>query len=148
MAKTVEPVVNVNEVSRISSGTMIKGEISSPNDIRIDGSFEGKINSKGKVVVGDRAVISGDIICDNVDFWGRMTGSVYVKDTLSLKEGCKINGDLHVKRLSVELGAFFNGKCEMLSDGDFEKISVAVSSEQSTTPVKPVTAGIKIEDKK
>lgn len=148
MAKTVEPVVNVNEVSRISSGTMIKGEISSPNDIRIDGSFEGKINSKGKVVVGDRAVISGDIICDNVDFWGRMTGSIYAKDTLSLKEGCKIDGNLHVKRLAVELGAFFNGKCEMLSDGDFEKISVAVSSEQSTTPVKPVTAGIKIEEKK
>jgi len=96
MAKGLEPAVNVNEVSRISSGTVIKGEINSPNDIRIDGSFEGKITSKGRVVVGERAVISGDIICDNVDFWGRMTGSLYVKDTLSLKEGCKVNGDLHI----------------------------------------------------
>ena len=70
MAKIVETAVNVNEVSRISSGTVIKGEINSPNDIRIDGSFEGKIISKGRVVVGDKAVISGDIICENLDFWG------------------------------------------------------------------------------
>lgn len=146
MAKTLDAAVNVNEVSRISSGTVIKGDISSPNDIRIDGSFEGKINSKGRVVVGDRAVISGDIICDNVDFWGRMTGSLYVKDTLSLKEGCKVNGDLHIKRLVVELGAQFNGNCRMLADGEFDKIAGNVTSEKSTTPVKPVSGGMPVQE--
>lgn len=145
MAKGLEPAVNVNEVSRISSGTVIEGEINSPNDIRIDGSFEGKITSKGRVVVGERAVISGDIICDNVDFWGRMTGSLYVKDTLSLKEGCKVNGDLHIKRLVVELGAQFNGNCKMLADGEFDKLAGNVTSEKSTTPVKPVSAGTQVE---
>lgn len=128
--------MNVNEVSRISSGTQIKGEIFSPNDIRIDGTFEGKINSKGRVVVGDKAVINGDIICDNVDFWGKMTGGLYVKDTLSLKEGCKVDGNLHVKRLVVELGAQFNGNCRMLADGEFEKISGAAA--QPKAPVKTV----------
>jgi len=145
MAKTLEPVVNVNEVSRISSGTIIKGEITSPNDIRIDGTFEGKINSKGRVVVGDKAVISGDIICENVDFWGKMTGSLYVKDTLSLKEGCKVNGDIHIKRLAVELGAQFNGNCRMLADGDFDKMSGNVSAVKTAAPVRPVSAGVQIE---
>ena len=56
MGKVVEPVVNVNEVSRVSSGTIIRGDIYSPNDIRIDGSFEGRIISKCKVVVGENAV--------------------------------------------------------------------------------------------
>ena len=37
MVKQQAPVVNVNEVSRISAGTVIKGEINSPNDLRIDG---------------------------------------------------------------------------------------------------------------
>lgn len=145
MAKAIETAVNVNEVSRISSGTIIKGEIISPTDIRIDGSFEGKINSKGRVVVGENAVISGDIICENVHFWGRMTGSLYVKDTLSLKEGCKVNGDLHIRRLVVELGAQFNGSCRMLEDGEFEKIAGAVSNDKSVTPVKPMINGTQIE---
>lgn len=144
MAKTMEPQVNVNEVSRISTGTVIKGEISSPNDIRIDGSFEGKIQSKGRVVVGEKAVISGDIICENVDFWGKMTGSLYVRDTLSLKEGCTVNGDLHIKRLSVELGARFDGNCRMLADGEFEKISGNVAASKPVQAAKPVVSGTPI----
>ena len=57
MSKT-ETVVNVNSISRISAGTVIKGEILSPNDIRIDGTFEGRIQSKGRVVVGIAGVLA------------------------------------------------------------------------------------------
>lgn len=128
--KTQTPVVNVNEVSRISTGTVIKGEINSPNDIRIDGVFEGKIFSKGRVVVGEKAEIKGDIVCDNVDFWGKMTGSLFVRDTLTLKDTCSVNGDLHVQRLVVELGAHFDGTCKMLKDGEFEHVSKPAAQEK------------------
>lgn len=121
--KMAEPIVNANEVSRISVGTLVKGEITSPNDIRIDGKLEGKVVSKGKVVVGDKAVIEGDVVCENVDFSGQINGSLIVKDTLSLKKDCKVDGDLHIKRLIVELGASFNGTCKMLAEGDFEKLT-------------------------
>ena len=73
MAK-MEPVVNANAISRISAGTIIKGEIISPCDIRIDGTFEGKIQSKGRVVVGESAHIKGDIVCDSIDLWGKVEG--------------------------------------------------------------------------
>lgn len=128
--KTQMPVVNVNEVSRISTGTVIKGEINSPNDIRIDGVFEGKIFSKGRVVVGEKAEIKGDIVCDNVDFWGKMTGSLFVRDTLTLKDTCSVNGDLHVQRLVVELGAHFDGTCKMLKEGEFEHVSKPAAKEE------------------
>ena len=122
-SKPQAPAVNVNEVSRISTGTVIKGEINSPNDIRIDGAFEGKIVCKGRVVAGEKAVIKGDIVCENVDFWGKLEGCLYVKDTLTLKDTCTVTGDLHIKRLVVELGARFNGACKMLVEGEFEKLT-------------------------
>lgn len=122
MAKLNDQFVNVNEVSRVSSGTIIKGEMSSPNDIRIDGTFEGKIFSNGKVVVGEKAVVTGDIICTNVDFWGKMRGNFYVKDTLSLKDTCNVEGDLHIKRLQIELDAKFNGTCRMISEDEFASL--------------------------
>lgn len=122
-SKPQAPAVNVNEVSRISTGTVIKGEINSPNDIRIDGIFEGKIVCKGRVVAGEKAVIKGDIVCENVDFWGKLEGCLYVKDTLTLKDTCTVTGDLHIKRLVVELGARFNGACKMLVEGEFEKLT-------------------------
>lgn len=123
MAKLNDQFVNVNEVSRVSSGTIIKGEMSSPNDIRIDGTFEGKIFSNGKVVVGEKAVVTGDIICTNVDFWGKMRGNFYVKDTLSLKDTCNVEGDLHIKRLQIELDAKFNGTCRMISEDEFASLT-------------------------
>ena len=122
-SKPQAPAVNVNEVSRISTGTVIKGEINSPNNIRIDGTFEGKIVCKGRVVAGEKAVIKGDIVCENVDFWGKLEGCLYVKDTLTLKDTCTVTGDLHIKRLVVELGARFNGACKMLVEGEFEKLT-------------------------
>lgn len=123
----MESNVNVNEVSRISAGTVFKGEITSPNDIRVDGIFEGRICSKGRVVVGEKATVKGDIICMNVDFCGTMKGNFYVKETLSLKSGCVVDGDLHVKRLQVELDARFNGNCRMLTEQEFDKLSAQIT---------------------
>lgn len=112
-----------NSVSRISAGTVIKGEIISPNDIRIDCVFEGTLKVKGKVVVGNTATIKGDIICDNCDICGKLDGNVYVKDTLGLKDGCVVNANLHIRRISVELGSTFNGNCRMMNEGEFDKLS-------------------------
>ena len=122
MAKS-ESNLNVNSISRISSGTIIKGEILSPYDIRIDGTFEGKVQTKGRVVVGETAFIKGDIICENIDLWGKVDGNLFVKDTLSLMEGCSVNGNLNVRRLSVELGSTFNGNCRMITEAEFNKIA-------------------------
>ena len=138
MAKT-EPVVNVNSISRISAGTVIKGEILSPNDIRIDGTFEGRVQSKGRVVVGESAVIKGDIVCENVDLWGKVEGNLFVKDTLSLKEGCIVDGNLHIRRLAVELGATFNGNCKTITEAEFSKLAGLEATAQAKT-VQPQQA--------
>lgn len=129
MATKMETTVNVNDVSRISLGTLVKGEIQSPGDIRIDGSFDGKLVSKGRVVVGEKANLTGDVICQNMDFCGTMKGNFYVKDTLTLKAGCTVDGDLHIKRLQVELGARFNGNCHMLEESEFEKLTGSAAPE-------------------
>lgn len=135
MAKS-EPNLNVNSISRISTGTIIKGEIMSPYDIRIDGTFEGKIQTKGRVVVGETAFIKGDIICENIDLWGKVDGNVFVKDTLSLMEGCSVNGNLNTRRLSVELGSTFNGNCRMITEAEFGKVAGVEDSKMEQKPAQ------------
>lgn len=135
MAKS-EPNLNVNSISRISAGTIIKGEIVSPYDIRIDGTFEGKVQTKGRVVVGETACVKGDIICENIDLWGKVEGNIFVKDTLSLKEGCVVNGNLNIRRLAVELGSTFNGNCRMITEAEFNKIAGVEAPKSETKPVQ------------
>ena len=139
MAKT-EPVLSVNSISRISAGTVIKGEILSPTDIRIDGTFEGRVQSKGRVVVGESATIKGDIVCENIDLWGKVEGNLFVKDTLSLKEGCVVDGNLHIRRLAVELGATFNGNCKTITEAEFNKLAGVDAAAAQAKPAQPQQA--------
>ena len=119
MGKLAE-IVDVNSVSRISEGTSVTGEIKSSNDIRIDGKVKGKLYSEGRIVVGEHAVIDGTLLCSNLDLWGKIEGDVYVKDLLSLKGTSSIIGNLHVRKLQVEMGAELNGSCKMISEEDFD----------------------------
>jgi len=123
--KPEQTSANINMVSRVAADTTIKGEIISPNDIRIDGTFEGKLTSNGRVVIGESAHITGDVICSNIDIWGNIDGNIYVKDTFSLKDGGVITGNIQTRRLHIELGSSFNGNCRMITEQEFAAISGA-----------------------
>ena len=62
MAKTVEID---NSINTITAGTVIRGNITSAGDFRMDGMLEGNIAINGKLVVGEHGKIVGDIVCQN-----------------------------------------------------------------------------------
>lgn len=97
----------------IGNGTMIKGEIESNGDIRIDGKVIGSLKSTGKVVVGQNGYIEGDVRCKQADFSGMVKGTITVEELTSLKSTSRVEGELVTKQLYIEVGALFTGKCEM-----------------------------------
>ena len=129
--KTVEQ--NVNNVSRISQGAAIRGDLSSSTDIRVDGQVDGTLFSEGKVVVGETARLSGKLFATNIDFWGKMDGDIFVKDTLSLKSSAVVNGNIHVRKIQVEMGAQINGSFKMISEQEYEQL-VATMVHKSSAP--------------
>ena len=120
ITKTVEQ--NVNDVSRIAQGAAIRGDFYSAADIRVDGQVDGTLCSEGKVVVGETARLSGKMFCTNVDFWGKMDGDIFVKDLLSLKSSAVVNGNIHVRKIQVEMGAQINGSFKMISEQEYEQL--------------------------
>lgn len=108
MSNNESPARNI-----IGNGTVIKGEIESNGDIRIDGKVIGLLKSNGKIVLGQNGVIEGDIFCKHADFSGRVNGTIHVDELTSLKSTSRIEGELTTKQLYIEIGAIFTGKCEM-----------------------------------
>ena len=120
---------NMNDVNRIAYGAEFKGDLATANDMRIDGDFDGRLYCEGRLVVGQKATIKGDIFCTDVDFSGTMTGgNIYTRETLSLKGGCSVHGDLFFQRFQVELDAKFTGSCKVLEEGEFAKVSAPVAA--------------------
>jgi cytoskeletal protein CcmA (bactofilin family) len=103
----------------IVSGTVIKGEISTNGDFRIDGKLVGSIICKGKIVVGQSGSIEGEIECQNADLSGNIKAKVHVEQLLSLKSTAVFNGDIITSKISIEPGAKFSGTCNM--DGGVNK---------------------------
>lgn len=97
----------------IGAGTTLKGDISSNNDLRIDGTIVGNINCVSKIVVGSNGVVEGDITGNQADIVGKVSGNIRAKDLLQLRGDCVVNGDIYAGKLQVEPTATFNGQCHM-----------------------------------
>lgn len=111
MAKNYEPENKLPNM--IGPGTKIVGNIETNGDIRIDGSIDGNILSKGKVVIGPNGIVKGEIQCSNSEVSGNINGKIVVTELLSLKATSKINGDIKTGKLTIEPGAIFTGTCNM-----------------------------------
>ncbi len=100
-------------INLINKGTSIEGQIKSDGDIRIDGTMQGTISSKSKVVVGISGAVNGNVKCKSADILGKVEGTLEINDTLFLKSTAHIEGDIIASKLVIESGAVFNGKCNM-----------------------------------
>jgi cytoskeletal protein CcmA (bactofilin family) len=102
-----------NGTTLISSGTTLKGDISSNSDLRIDGTIIGNIHSSAKIVIGANGVVEGDISGANADIVGKVSGNIRTKDLLQLRGECLVTGNLYAGKLQIEPTATFNGQCHM-----------------------------------
>lgn len=97
----------------IGQGTTINGDIELNGDFRIDGKLIGSIVSLGRIVIGPSGVVEGNVTCQNADISGELKGKLVTQDLSSFKSTADFNGDLSTARIAIEVGARFNGKCEM-----------------------------------
>jgi cytoskeletal protein CcmA (bactofilin family) len=105
---------NLNQsINIISEGTLIKGDISANGDIRIDGELNGNINAKGRLVIGPKGKVEGEINCNNIEVSGYLKGKINVSELLTMKSSSRIYGDVVAGKLSVEPGSLFTGSCSM-----------------------------------
>lgn len=103
----------LGKTNRIVEGTIIKGDIISQADFRLDGALEGNFESTGKLVIGPTGKVTGDVMCNSADIEGSFHGKIEVTDILNVKSKAIIHGEVSVGKLAVEPGADFSATCVM-----------------------------------
>lgn len=96
----------------LDSGARFEGTLTFDDVFRIDGHFRGVIVSESELVVGDRAVLEGEIRVGRLAVSGTIRGVIHARERVEVHAGARIFAEIHTPALVVEEGAVLQGPVE------------------------------------
>ncbi len=99
-----------------------------PVNLRINGSFEGKLDTRGSLTIGENARVRANIHGDKIVIAGKVKGDVSSTHSLSLVAPAVVEGNLTTPSLSVAEGAILEGQVRMLGvkEGDVPDVNLTL----------------------
>lgn len=107
----------------IGKSCEVKGGIIARGGVRVDGKVEGGVITEDSVIIGENAVVKGDIHGTNVVIAGRVNGDVVATIKLEILHTGKLYGDITTPKIAMAEGVVFEGTCEM--EKNFQEPAVA-----------------------
>jgi cytoskeletal protein CcmA (bactofilin family) len=97
----------------LTSDVEIKGNLKFSGELTFDGKLDGEIHTDGVLILGDSAVVTGNVNAQSVIVRGKMTGNIAAKEKIEIKAKAELFGDIRAAKLAVEEGVTFVGKTEV-----------------------------------
>lgn len=100
--------------SVIGPDLIITGNLVSKGEMQIDGEVQGDIRGT-HIIIGERAKITGTVVAEETVIRGQVMGSVRSRRVM-LQTSSRVEGDIYHQSLSIEQGAYFEGKSRRSDD--------------------------------
>lgn len=97
----------------LGPGSRFEGKLSFDEMVRLDGSFTGEIKSSDTLIVGDTAVVDGDINVGALILSGQFKGNIVASSMVELRAPAKVEGTIETPILKIEEKVVFNGQIKM-----------------------------------
>jgi cytoskeletal protein CcmA (bactofilin family) len=111
----------------IGPDASFKGELTFEKGLRLQGKFEGKINTAGRLHVAKEARLQADVDAGSIIVEGDVRGNLSASDRIELKNSARYEGDLNASKLVVEEGATFSGHVTVGPEAAKNRPAVSVS---------------------
>ena len=112
---TSQPVTltGQDDFTFLGKDVVFKGILTLEGNIRVDGRLEGELRSTGTLIVGEHAVIRGNIMAGILITSGKINGDVIASEKIKILKPGVVIGDIRTPAISIEAGAFFYGLSDM-----------------------------------
>ena len=139
-----------SEVKILDIDAAMQGTLSfkSPVNLRINGKFEGSLDTRGTLTISENAEIKADIIGESITVAGKVTGNVTATKELTLIPPATVIGDIQTPSLGITPGAVLEGNLRMVSGGkelDLKDVAEYLEVEQSVVEVWATSGKIPAE---
>lgn len=112
--KSDKPKITDEKIIDIQTGMQGTVKFSGPINLRISGEFEGELETKGVLIVGEKADVKAKIIKgDNITIAGKVKGDILSSKRLELSSSARVIGNVKTPILVINEGAMLKGECQM-----------------------------------
>jgi cytoskeletal protein CcmA (bactofilin family) len=94
----------------IGDGLKIRGHVTAEGLVEVNGQIEGDLQCTA-LIVSPKAQIVGSIIAERVVVNGKVEGPIQGGEVV-LKSQAHVVGDIHHQSLTIEKGAYFDGRAK------------------------------------
>jgi cytoskeletal protein CcmA (bactofilin family) len=102
-----------NSKNVLNSDVELKGTLKFSGELTFDGKLDGDIQSEGGLILGDNAVIKGNMNVSTVIVRGKVNGNIVAREKIDIKTKAELFGDIRAPKLVIEEGVTFVGKTEV-----------------------------------
>jgi cytoskeletal protein CcmA (bactofilin family) len=102
-------------MTSIGSSVIINGELSSDEDLRIDGHVNGQVHLRedATLTIGETARVQADLRGSRILVLGTVQGNITASERIELGPSSTVTGDVSANRVVLIEGASFQGRIDM-----------------------------------
>jgi cytoskeletal protein CcmA (bactofilin family) len=123
-----------NITTTLGKETNFSGVLKFRESLKIEGKFDGEIESPGFLYIENGAVVKANIKVGSVVVGGVVRGNIEASERLEMLATGKVFGNIRTAKLNIADGVVFEGKCEMIKNPESVNIfSAPVEQIKKTT---------------
>lgn len=131
---TVEPVVEQKNHSVFGKGSRMNGNLKCEGGVRVDGEFEGSIETSDTLVVGKEGLVRANAKVKRAVIGGHFEGNIHATGKVELHSGCEMLGEVETPSLVIEEGVVFEGTCKMgTTKGSTRQMAQAIARDAAAS---------------
>jgi cytoskeletal protein CcmA (bactofilin family) len=98
----------------IGASMYIKGDISTREELLVDGEVEGTVESHSLLTVGPKGRVRANIKAREVVVFGSVEGDVEVSEKISVRGEGSVVGNIKAAGIGIDDGAYFKGSIDIV----------------------------------
>lgn len=113
----------------LERGVIFEGKLEASGTLRIDSTAKGTLVSHETLILGEHAVIEGQIFGQRVLIEGRFTGTIQARGPVEIRSNAIVSANIDTPCLVLEPGSVFEGECRIPNGNEETRpITIAVRS--------------------
>ena len=108
----------------ISNNLKLVGDIKASMSGRIEGFVRGDVFVNGKLIVGQNAVVIGNIQAEDILVYGKIYGNILGVSSVKMAADSKIEGDIISVSIEIDKDAMIDGDIKKMKIQDVKKVDL------------------------